>query len=58
MTVSAISIANARGYDIVTDSTECHFAVAMLDERAVIQQLLDNVSARKERYLEMSRDVV
>lgn len=39
MTVSAIAIANRWGYDIVTDSTRYHLAVATLNEKDVIRQL-------------------
>ena len=48
MTVSAISIANAKGYDIVTDSTEYHLAVATLNEQAVVQQLLGRFPDRSK----------
>jgi hypothetical protein len=46
MTITAISVANARGYDIVTDSTEYHLAVATLNERAVLDQLFGNLPDR------------
>lgn len=46
MTITAISVANAKGYDIVTDDTNYHLAVSALNERAVLQQLLGRLPER------------
>jgi hypothetical protein len=46
MTVSAIAIANRWGYDIVTDSTRYHLAVATLNEKDVIRQLFHKLPDR------------